>query len=150
MHFLTRTETATRTRTGSEKPLLTRAGSGSSYLDSGNKVHLGSAFGSPEGSMNSHNLSPTSRSSGMLSATTSFDVLCSISSQGTLRSTSSHGYGFGYGSTSSGTRSHHGPALGLAISAVPTSYKSRTILFARSGWPIQKIPSATISIFFLQ
>jgi hypothetical protein len=132
-HFLTRTETGTRTRTGSEEPLLTRAGSGSSYLDYGNKVRLGSAFGSPEGSMNGHNLSPTSPSSGMLSATTSFDVLRSISSQGALRSTSSHGYGFGFGSTSSGTGSHQGPALGLAISAAPTSYKSSRVTRWKKG-----------------
>ncbi|KAG1762987.1 hypothetical protein EV702DRAFT_1159821 [Suillus placidus] len=132
-HFLTRTETGTRTRTGSEEPLLTRAGSGSSYLDSGNKVRLGSAFGSPEGSMNSHNLTPTSPSSGMLSATTSFDVLRSISSQGALQSTSSHGYEFGFGSTSSGTGSHRGPALGLAISAAPMSYKSRRVTRWKKG-----------------
>lgn len=132
-HFLTRTETGTRTRTGSEEPLLTRAGSGSSYLDYGNKVRLGSAFGSPEGSTNGHNLSPTSPSSGMLSATTSFDVLRSISSQGALRSTSSHGYEFGFGSTSSGTGSHQGPALGLAISAAPTSYKSSRVTRWKKG-----------------
>lgn len=132
-HFLTRTETGTRTRTGSEEPLLTRAGSGSSYLDFGNKVRLGSAFGSPEGSMNSHILPPTSPSSGMLSATTSFDVLRSISSQGALRSTSSHGYGFGFGSTSSGTGSHQGPALGLAMSAAPISYKSKQVTRWKKG-----------------
>lgn len=133
-HFLTRTETGTRTRTGSEEPLLTRAGSGSSYLDFGNKVRLGSAFGSPEGSMNSHYLPPTSPSSVVLSATTSsFDALRSISSQGALRSTSSHGFGFGFGSTSSGTGSHQGPALGLAISAVPISYKSKHVTRWKKG-----------------
>lgn len=132
-HFLTRTETGTRTRTGSEEPLLTRAGSASSYLDSGNKVRLGSAFGSPEGSMNGHNLSPTSHSSGMLSATASFDVLRSISSQGALRSTSSHGYGRGFGSASSGADSHQGPALGLAISAAPTSYQNRRVTIWKKG-----------------
>lgn len=145
-HLLTRTETGTRTRTGSEEPLLTRAGSGCSYLDSGNKVRLGSAFGSPEGSMNSHILSPTSRSSGMLSATTSFDVLRSISSQGALRSTSSHGYGFGFGSTSSGTGSHHGPALGLAISAAPTSYKSRRVTRWNKGKRESNGSSTTASV----
>lgn len=139
-HFLTRTETGTRTRTGSEEPLLTRAGSGSSFLDYGNldygnnhnnldygnhnNVRLGSAFGSPEGSMTGHGHAsgltptPTSPSSGMLtrSATaSSFDVLRSISSQGALRSTDSCGYGFGFGSASSGTGSYRGPGLGLAI-----------------------------------
>ncbi|KAG0698894.1 hypothetical protein DFH29DRAFT_1002434 [Suillus ampliporus] len=133
-NFLTRTETGTRTRTGSEEPLLTRAGSGSSYLDSGNKIRLGSAFGSPEGSMNGHNLAPTSPSSGIRSTTTSsFDALHSVSSQGALRSASSHGYGFGFGSTSSGTGSHYGPALGLAISAAPISYKTRRVAKWKKG-----------------
>ncbi|KAG1733384.1 uncharacterized protein EDB91DRAFT_643847 [Suillus paluster] len=133
-NFLTRTETGTRTRTGSEEPLLTRAGSGSSYLDYGNKVRLGSAFGSPEGSMNGHTLPPTSPSLGMRSATTSsFDALHSVSSQGQLRSTSSHGYEFGLGSTSSGTGSYQGPALGLAMSAAPISYKSRRVTKWKKG-----------------
>ncbi|KAG2129649.1 uncharacterized protein EDB93DRAFT_113143 [Suillus bovinus] len=144
MQYLTRTETGTRTRTGSEEPLLTRAGSGSSYFDSGNKVRLGSAFGSPEGSMNGHNLSPTSHSSGMLSATTSFDVLRSISSQGALQSTSSHGFGFG--STSSGTGSHQGPALGLAISAAPISYKSGRLTRWKKGKRESTGSSTTVSI----
>lgn len=144
-HFLTRTETGTRTRTGSEEPLLTRAGSGSSYLDFGNKVRLGSAFGSPEGSMNSYNLPPTSPSSGMLSATTSFDVLRSISSQGALRSASSHGYGFGLGSTSSGTGSYQGPALGLAISAAPITYKSKHVTRWKKGKRESTGSSTTVS-----
>lgn len=146
-HFLTRTETGTRTRTGSEEPLLTRAGSRSSYLDSGNnKIRLGSAFGSPEGSINSHNLPPTSPSSGIRSATTSsFDVLRSISSQGALRSTSSHGYGFGFGSTSSGTGSHQGPTLGLAISAAPNSFTSRRVTRWKKGKRESTGSSTTVS-----
>jgi len=133
-NILTRTETGTRTRTGSEEPLLTRVGSGSSYLDSGNKIRLGSAFGSPKGSLNGHNLSPTSPSSGRRSNTiSSFGALRSVSSRGALRSMSSHGYEFGFGSVSSGTGSHRGPALGLAINGAPTSYKSKRAIRWRKG-----------------
>ncbi|OAX34257.1 hypothetical protein K503DRAFT_803736 [Rhizopogon vinicolor AM-OR11-026] len=124
-NVLSRTETGTRTRTGSEEPLLSRVGSGSSYLDSGHKIRLGSAFGSPKGSVSghNHNLSPSSdRRSNTIS---SFGALRSVSSGGALRSMSSHGYEFGFGSASSGTGSHRGPALGLAISGGPISYKSR-------------------------
>ena len=133
-NVLTRTETGTRTRTGSEEPLLMRAGSGSSYLDSGNKIGLGSAFGSPKDCMNGRDLSPTSLSSVKRSNTvSSFGALGSVSSQGALRSTSSHGYDFGLGSTSSGAGSHLGPALGLAIGGVSTSYTSRRPIKSKKG-----------------
>ncbi|KAG1762526.1 hypothetical protein EDD22DRAFT_567083 [Suillus occidentalis] len=117
---LTRTETGTRTRTGSEEPLLTRAGSGCSFVY-GRDGRLGSAFGSPEGSVSvsGHGYGFTTSPSPSGTAS-SLDMLRSMSSQGALRSMDSHGFGFGSASSAS-AGSFRGPGLGLAIGGGGTS-----------------------------
>jgi hypothetical protein len=131
----------TRTRTGSEEPLL---GIGKvpdmppmALTAGGNRPGLGSAFGSAEGSMYSSSAihpalqGDTSGSYGARSASgsgsygytrsgtpSSFDILRSVSSQGALSSTYNHGQGqnqgfrFGFGGTGSSSSGSTGKKRG--------------------------------------
>ena len=152
----------TRTRTGSEEPLLgigkaaPEVSAGASTLgrvspttatDLGsNKLELGSAFGSPVGSMHSpstiyaalHDSSGsygarTASGSGSYGYARSGDVLRSVSSQGALSSAHSHGHGqsqgfkFGFsraGSLSSGSTGKKAGSNQLSFGVPPTSFRS--------------------------
>lgn len=95
-------------RTENEVPLLGEPGSRASFSFD-NHFRFGPKFSSPDGSMSAHDLPSTSSDMRYTSRSLS-DILRNVSSLGAWRSTSSHEYGYGFASTSSGDGAHQRPA----------------------------------------